>query len=310
MPAGNGRRFALALGKGLLRALGLFLVSTFVLFILLTSAPQEYDSFGLEELGLADANLLWRYLGVLRETLQLDLGLFGGMTARAKILIGLRESFLLLGLGLLVLTLSGMGLGLLFTYKRESRLFRTLHTLVDFLSLMPAFILGYLVGLFLFVNFQVSTDMAVAGQKSRLLYGVLLGLAAIVLASADGTLTEMIRQVRAELERGRQARHIHAVRANGLNLIRHMFRAGLVTLLIALNLRLVHLMGAVIVVEMIFNLQGLGLLTLEGIRQHNYLLVFAISTIFILAVLVVQGLNAVILARLNPLAESGGGDEA
>ncbi len=303
-------RYFRVLSGEVLRYCGIFFLATFLIFTLLSSAPQEQDSFGWVSPDFAEKPFLIRYWIVLRQVITLDLGYLEGNLARTKILVGMIGTFSLLASALVSTTVTGLVLGLIFTYFRESRPFRTLHLLIDFMSLMPAYVLGYFVSLMLATQAGVTTDVEFARASGPALLLGLFALAAMLLGYADGTLTELIRQLQAELVKGRQARHMQAVRANDLNLARHMFRASLVPLLVTVNLRLVHLMGAVIVVEKIFTIKGLGFLTLEGIKAHNYLIVFSVSTILVAAVLVIHAVNAMILTRLNPLADEGTGNEA
>jgi len=303
-------RYFRVLSGEVLRYCGIFFLATFLIFTLLSSAPQEQDSFGWVSPDFAEKPFLIRYWIVLRQVITLDLGYLEGNLARTKILVGMIGTFSLLASALVSTTVTGLVLGLIFTYFRESRPFRTLHLLIDFMSLMPAYVLGYFVSLMLATQAGVTTDVEFARASGPALLLGLFALAAMLLGYADGTLTELIRQLQAELVKGRQARHMQAVRANDLNLARHMFRASLVPLLVTVNLRLVHLMGAVIVVEKIFTIKGLVFLTLEGIKAHNYLIVFSVSTILVAAVLVIHAVNAMILTRLNPLADEGTGNEA
>jgi peptide/nickel transport system permease protein len=98
--------------------------------------------------------------------------------------------------------------------------------------------------------------------------------------------------------------HVRTARAKGLRervvIVRHVFRASLVTLLTVVGLQAGVILGGAIIAEQIFAIPGLGTLTLEGVQLQDYRVVLATTMIFALVFMLVTLMVDVLYAYVDP----------
>lgn len=98
--------------------------------------------------------------------------------------------------------------------------------------------------------------------------------------------------------------HVRTARAKGLRestvVLRHVFRASLVTVVTVLGLQAGAILGGAIIAEQIFAIPGVGTLTLEGVQLQDYRTVLATTMIFALVFMVVTLLVDVLYAYVDP----------
>ena len=101
--------------------------------------------------------------------------------------------------------------------------------------------------------------------------------------------------------------HVRTARAKGLQervvIVRHVFRSSLVTLITVLGLQLGTILGGSVIVEQVFAIPGLGLLTFDGVLAEDYTLVLGtvmvFATLFLLVNLAVDVLYTVVDPRIR-----------
>ena len=100
------------------------------------------------------------------------------------------------------------------------------------------------------------------------------------------------RFIRSAMLEVMQQNYIHTARAKGLRewvvISRHALRNALITVVTILGLQVAALLSAVVVIEIVFSLPGLGRLTLDAVLDRDYPLVQ--GTVFVMALLV-TGVN-------------------
>lgn len=286
----------------------LFVAISLLIFFFIDQIPvaDEYDEWSAEASGIQQ-----RYLNLTWRVLTLDMGRVEGLPVKVKILHGLWITGALTIGAILVCLVLGFSLGLLAHLKKESRLWRAVIVIFDWVSLVPIFITGYFISLLLYTFFSVSTDLTSLEQtaaKAPYIVPFLVALPALILGIGDGTISEILRNTREELAKVQEKWYMQAVKANGGKVLTHLIRAAILPVLLTLNLRLVHLLGGVIVVEKIFNLKGLGWLTLEGVNGNRELL-FAVSIVIVLMILTVNLINELLIHALDPLVREKRTDE-
>ncbi len=140
----------------------------------------------------------------------------------------------------------GAALGWLAARRPGANLFRTAFTV---LSSLPVFAAGYLV-------LELLTQRR---WPDHFLWPVL------VLALSDLSVTEMASHVADELKRELARPHVLLGRVLGLPDFRHYWRRFAVSVVETIRPRLPALLGGTIVVEKIFNINGLGRLALDAV---------------------------------------------
>jgi len=83
-------------------------------------------------------------------------------------------------------------------------------------------------------------------------------------------------------------------------LLKHVLRNASGTIVTVVSLGFVFALGAVVIIESIFNLPGMGTLMLTSVRSHDFPLVQGAVLAFSLMVVVVNLLSDVVVAALNP----------
>ncbi|HTU58035.1 MAG TPA: ABC transporter permease, partial [Polyangiales bacterium] len=97
---------------------------------------------------------------------------------------------------------------------------------------------------------------------------------------------------------------IRTARAKGLPerdvIWRHALRHGILPIVTLLGLELPQLVGGALVVEAIFGIRGMGLVTIEAIRMPDYPLVISIVTLTALMTWLGSLLSDIAYAWLDP----------
>ncbi|MFF7144570.1 ABC transporter permease [Streptomyces nodosus] len=122
-------------------------------------------------------------------------------------------------------------------------------------------------------------------------------------------LPEIARLSRASVLENMHADYVDTAVAKGLSrtriLIRHVLRNSLVPVVSMLGVNLGYLLSGTILIEGIFNLPGLGYQIFHGVQQHNGPVVVGISTLLVLAFLLVNLAVDLLYGVLNPRIRLG-----
>jgi peptide/nickel transport system permease protein len=182
-------------------------------------------------------------------------------------------------LGVLAFILSatlGIVAGMVCALRQGSRLDSVLTSIANFGISVPVFWLGilmiYLFGLFLgwlpiqgytspFTNFWLST---------RQLIMPVLCMSVVSLASNT-------RQTRSSMLEVVQQDYIRTAWAKGLRerviVIRHIMKNGLIPVITLMGMHVGHIIGGSVLIEMVFNIPGMGRLMVEAIYNQDYQIV-------------------------------------
>lgn len=98
--------------------------------------------------------------------------------------------------------------------------------------------------------------------------------------------------------------YVRTARAKGLAeravVVRHVLRTSLITLVTVIGLQLGIILGGSVIVEQIFAIPGIGLLTYNGVIQQDYILVLGAVSVYAFLFLVVNLLVDVLYAVIDP----------
>lgn len=197
-------------------------------------------------------------------------------------------------------------LGILAAVKRNTMADRVVRVAALLEVSVPGFALSILVILFLSLAFNYYPPLDYVGffaDPGKNLE--IMALPALILgASMSGSVMRMTRS--SVLEIFRQD-FIKTVRAKGasewVTIVRHVLRNALIPIVTLVGMQIGSLLGGAVVIEQIFSLPGLGLMTLTGINNRDYPVVqgcvLFIAFIYVLVNLIVDLLYAYIDPRIS-----------
>ena len=114
----------------------------------------------------------------------------------------------------------------------------------------------------------------------------------------------LIRTVRLVMIDNMETDFVKAARARGIPgwavVIKHALRNAVIPLITVLGIQVGYLLGGAVVIEMIFNYPGLGLLTLNAVLRRDYYLVQGLVVLFAAIFVVINMIVDISYAYLDP----------
>ena len=131
-------------------------------------------------------------------------------------------------------------------------------------------------------------------------------LSALAIAVPNtGTLTRVVRTAMVEeLDRDYVRTAIGAGIPKRVVVARNVLRNALITPLTVLGLRLGYAMGGAVVIEMIFNIQGMGQLIFQGVTRNDVNIVQGVSITVALAFIIINIVVDMLYVLVNPRIRS------
>ncbi len=165
---------------------------------------------------------------------------------------------------------------------------------------MPSF----WVGLVLILIFAVRLGWFPVGGWGETIPEHIYGLILPALTSALGIVPLLVRSLRAGMLEVLEADYVAVARSKGIRetrvLIVHVARNAFVPTLTLLGINIAFLMGATVVVERVFQLNGLGSLMLTSISNRDFPVVQGVTIIFALAVVAITLVTDLVAAATDP----------
>ena len=165
---------------------------------------------------------------------------------------------------------------------------------------MPALWLG----LMLIVLFSVRLRWFPVGGAGPGAWLTFRGLVLPALTAALAITPLLIRSLRAELLEVLQSDYVAAARTRSLSeprvLFVHAARNAIVPMLTLLGLNLAYLVGSTVVVEQVFDINGLGVLMFDSISNRDFPVVQGIALFFAVIVVLVNLLTEAVAALVDP----------
>jgi peptide/nickel transport system permease protein len=114
----------------------------------------------------------------------------------------------------------------------------------------------------------------------------------------------LIRTVRLVMIDNMGTDYVKAARARGISqpavVTRHALRNAVIPLITVIGIQIGYLLGGAVVIEMIFNYPGLGLLTLNAVIRRDYYLVQGLVVLFAAIFVVINTIVDISYAYLDP----------
>jgi peptide/nickel transport system permease protein len=170
---------------------------------------------------------------------------------------------------------------------------------------MPALWLGLL----LIIVFSVRLHLFPVGGAGPGPWLTFRGLVLPAFTAALAITPVLIRSLRAGLLEVLESDYIAAARARSLSeprvLFVHAARNAVVPMLTLLGLNLAYLVGGTVVVEQVFDIDGLGGLMFQSIGNRDFPVVQGIALFFAVVVVIVNLLTEALSALVDPRLRSG-----
>jgi len=198
----------------------------------------------------------------------------------------------------LIAAVVGLTLGVVAALHHNRWLDRFIISTVLFITSIPVFVTGLML-LFLLVLNLKWIDVPY-GWKGLFHKDTALPLALI----AVGALPIIVRQTRSAMLEVKGQLYVRTARAKGLSetriISRHMLRPILTPVVTTLGLIMIGLINGSLFVELIFNIPGFGLLTIEGIKKVDYPIIMAVAVVGTMIIFVSNFLVDLIYPILDP----------
>jgi peptide/nickel transport system permease protein len=268
-----------------------------------TATPERIEEIR-EELGL-DQPVLQQYLTWVSGVLRGDLGtsLYSTQTVVDALKAALPATLSLAFLALLFVMLIGVPFGLIAGTRPGSVIDRTLTAIAALGVAAPA----YWVGIILLIVFANNLGWFPATQFVPLSEGVGPWLHHLILpafALSLAGIVEVTRQLRSGMTETMMQDYVRTARSKGLPYRRVVFKHALknaaIPAVTVIGLQVNALLGGAIAVELVFNINGLGLLAVRAVQNRDLPIVQGIVLVSVVVVTLSNLIVDIVYGRLNP----------
>lgn len=265
-------------------------------------SPEQLEAVR-QAYGLNDP-FLFRYLRWLGGVLTGDFGysITSGVTISSIIARNLSATLELSIAALLISTVLGSMLGLLSALKKGTLADNAL-TVAGMIGVsIPQFFFGLVCILLFVLKWRIFPIRLLPTQTSMIDRFRVLFLPAMVLGIS--LTAGVMRYTRSSMLDALNKDYIKTARSKGLpewrvNLV-HGFRVALTPVVVLIGFRLPMLIGGSVVIESIFQRQGIGSTFVTAVRGQNYPLVMTIALLSVVAVLLSSFVVDLVTAALDP----------
>lgn len=312
-------RVARAVGKALLTIVPVAFIATFGTFALAhladtnpaaealgeTATPEAIAQLN-HELGL-DRPLIVQYADWITSALQGDLGTsyFTSIPVATSIKLALPVDLALTAFAITIAVVVGGTAGIVSALRAGGRFDRAVTFLAAAAGTVPAFIIG--IGLI--VVFSVTLKLLPSGGFVPFSHDPVQWLRFLILPSialSVGPMADVARQLRNSLVGTLGENYVVGAEVRGLSrsrvLFRHALRNASGPTLTVLGIQVPVLIGGAVITEALFNLPGMGKLTLDAANRQDLPVIQGTVLVSIALVLVANVLVNVALVRLRPQA--------
>jgi oligopeptide transport system permease protein len=299
------------IGRRLLQVIPVFLGATLLIYGLVFLRPGDPVAALGGDRGLPpqvqaeiraqfhlDEPFLMQYLHFLKGIFTFDLGpTFTGRPVAEVVANAFPVTFQLALMALVIEAVFGIGFGLIAGMRKGKFFDSTVLVWSLLLIAVPTFVLGFVAQIIFGV--QLGWFPVTAGRNPD--FESLL-MPAVVLAGTS--LAYILRLTRTSVADNLTADHVRTARAKGLarNQVttRHVLRNSLIPVVTFIGADLGNLMAGSIVVEGIFNINGVGGTLFQSIIRGENITVVTITTILVLVYIVANLLVDLLYAVLDP----------
>lgn len=268
-----------------------------------TATPERVAEIR-DKLGLGDP-LVVQYLRLVTGFVTFDLGtsLYSTQQVSDSLIEALPTTLSLAGFALLLVVLVGVPFGLLAGTRPGTLLDRVLTAVAALGVAAPAYWVGMVLLILLANNlgwFPATQYVPFAESPTRWLHHLVLPAVALSLAG----IVEVTRQLRSAMRDAMQQDYIRTARSKGLPtkliVFKHALKNAAIPVVTVIGLQVNVLLGGAIAVELVFNLNGLGLLAVRAVQNRDIPVIQGIVLVSVIVVTLSSLLVDLAYGRLNP----------
>jgi peptide/nickel transport system permease protein len=293
------------LTRRILQAIGVVLLVTLIVFVLLRLTPGDAAAAVLGP-GSAHQQFVLQYLSWLGRVLHGDLGYSHVRNESVTYLLAasLPRTVVLMGFATLLALVVAIPLGLVQATHRGRVADRVLSGLTYVFYSVPTFVLGALLVLFFAVDKHI---FGAEGPQAPGIGGVITDLRDLtlpVLTLALVTIATFARYMRSAALDSLAQEYVEAARARGAGQRRvvsaHVLRNSLVPVVTLVGLSFPQIVGGAVVVESLFNIQGMGWQIWQAVHNDDYAVTLGFTLVIGVAAAVGSLLADISYALLDP----------
>jgi peptide/nickel transport system permease protein len=297
------------LARRVLQAVAVVLLVTLIVFGLLRLAPGGATA-GVLGSGSAHQEFLAQYLAWLSHVLGGNLGrsLRLNESVGALLAASLPRTLVLTGVSTLLALLIAVPVGLLQAVRRNSPVDHLLRGLTYLFYGMPPFVLGSVLILYFAIDKHF---FGAEGPQAPGIAGVITDprdLTLPVLTLALVTIATFARYMRSSALDSLGQEYVEAARARGGGerrvVVNHVLRNSLVPVVTLLGLSFPQIVGGALVVEILFNIQGMGWQIWQAAVNHDFPVTLGFTLVIGVAAAVGSLLADIGYALLDPRVRS------
>lgn len=252
-----------------------------------------------------DRPLLEQFWLYVSHAVQGDFGTAFTLNAPVSELIGQRiaPSAIMIGYGLVVSLVIGVPLAMVAALRPNGILDNAIRLATTFTFAMASFWLGLMLVLLLGLKLKL---FPVSGYETGL-GGIWRTMTLPALTLGLGLAAVVVRTLRSSLLEALGSEYVDAARSRGLSEVRvvgrHAMRNAVMNTITILSVNIGFLIGGTFVLELVFQIPGIGSLLLQGVQKRDYQLVQSLALLsgaaVVLAGLAADLLQAVIDPRVR-----------
>ncbi|MDI6780875.1 MAG: ABC transporter permease [bacterium] len=212
-----------------------------------------------------------------------------------------KNSFFLITLAILVsISLSLLWVWLFYRLEPYPIFHGMVKVIVYGISVTPVFLAGYLFILVSSEKFHIKLTMDMAeGIRYYLIPGLLLGV-------GDGFLGEMIRHIQTEIKGITSENYMLMAKAKGASFWKHIRYDLIIQTLRIISSRATMLISGTVIIEIIFNLDGIGNLAFNAAETRDVNLLLGILILSVFVVGLVNLVNRMVAIWIDPRLKANG----
>jgi len=295
---------------------------SFLIFFLMSFSPIDpaYKALGEaatpeaiqkyhEEYGLDDP---WpvRYVRYMGDLLHGELGTYSARrnSVASRIASALPVTMQLTFLGLLLGTIVSFTLGIVAALYRD----RWPDQLIRILSIAglatPSFWLAVLLILFFSSYLHLFNASGALPDPARDFGGYMARMIMPVISLAVPLTGQMTRIVRTAMVEELDKDYVRTAKGSGLPkgviIAKNVLRNALITPITTLGMKIGYLMGGAVVIEVIFNLPGMGMAILDGVSGNEPMLIMGVVIVVALSFIIINIVVDMLYLLINPRIRS------
>ena len=262
--------------------------------------PESYEDLA-HQLGIDRGFFVqfFEYLYGLFTRFDLGKSYVFGTSVSAEIVARIGTTMKIGLLGVLLTIVVGLPIGIISATRQYSLCDNIFTVLSMIMAAMPGFWIALMMMLLFALKLRLLPASGIATWK-----GYILPVACNAMAS----LAVMVRMTRSSMLEVIHQDYIRTARAKGLSertiIYRHALKNALMPVITVVGMQISIIMGGSVIIETIFNIQGIGMYLMQGINSRDYPIICGCVLVISLSVCVMNLIVDLVYAFIDPRVRS------